>query len=118
MTTETVKDRRARQAIEALTQQLAEVREDRDALAAQVEEMTVAIIEANEHEGGSLDQQDAFKSVYIQSAMYPATTLARRDARMKAEALDDFSENLGGADQELAEIEASKYRQKAEGGDA
>lgn len=103
---------------EAQIKMNAQLMHERDALAAQVEEMTVAIIEANEHEDGSLDQKNAYRSVYMQSAMYPATSLARRDALMKAEALDDFSEKLGGTDQELAEIEASRYRRKAEGGDA
>lgn len=125
MTIEAAKERRARETIESLTRQLADVREDRAALAAKVEEMTVAIIEANEHEGGSLDQQDAFKSVYMQAAMYPATTLARRDARIKAEALEEFTVGVEAAGWETSPLlllnalrqQAATLRRKYEGGD-
>lgn len=42
-----------------------------------------------------------------------AAAIARRDAAMKAEALSAFAQKLGGMDQELAEIEAGKYRCQA-----
>ncbi|MDN3525678.1 hypothetical protein QWY79_10425 [Halomonas sabkhae] len=78
---ESAKDRRAREAIENLSRQLSDMREERDALAAHVEQIREAFMPgADGTDGGRLL---AIGYVLNQS---PTTSLARRDARMKAEA--------------------------------
>lgn len=132
MAIETEKDRRAREAIEALTQQLAEVRDECDglardleaershrraiekseqALAAHVERLRL-VAENMDYFNDSIDLGDA-EIAASDAGDTLDEILARRDALMKAEAWDECAQGLGGMDQELAEIRAGKYRDQS-----
>lgn len=101
---------------EAERERAAELRQERDALIAHVERLRL-VAENMDYFNDSIDLGDA-EIAASDAGDTLDEILARRDALAKAEALDDFSMKLGGTDQELAEIEASRYRRKAEGGDA
>lgn len=104
MAIETAKDRRAREAIEALTQQLAEVRAEREALAAHVERLAGA---ANCYEesvdGGHAPAGDAIDDLRSAIEEKPPASLTRRDAEQQARALDEAADHATPAMHKMAE---------------
>lgn len=100
---------------EDLIEAVVALREERYALAAHVERLRL-VAENMDYFNDSIDLGDA-EIAASDAGDTLDEILARRDALAKAEALDDFSEKLGGTDQELAEIEASRYRRQAEEAD-
>ncbi|MBN8410732.1 hypothetical protein [Halomonas litopenaei] len=96
-----------------------ELETERDALAAHVEKAAQIIAQWGEHE---VSDNDAALALAEWCEDMPATSLSRRDARMKAEALEDITSRpiwctVYAAKATMLEI-AGMHRQQAEvGGD-
>ena len=119
--------------LDGLRKRLEQVEAERDALAAHVESLNSKLDEINEslygqnlmiagwHLNGDVEPMDTwFEENNWGSEPATTTSLARRDARMKAEALDDAADVIDrvGADypQGFLRGRAAKIRQQAEGG--
>ncbi|MDI5886059.1 hypothetical protein ACFO0O_00520 [Cobetia amphilecti] len=89
-----------------------ELREERDQLAAHVDRMTDVFKRLHLKSPSPIEVLQAYSYVMREA---PAASLARRDARMKAEALEEIKPMLGNVlDHIQAKRMAAEYRKQAE----